>query len=114
MWQDGGMADDGHRADTVLYLPFPLCLNLAVSGVFLGCSFLSFFLFFSLDLGPLPFATKPPTPPSLACPFRCCSMRARAAVCERMIWGDLRLFYHSVFCIHIFANNALPHPLPTN
>jgi hypothetical protein len=46
MWQDGSMADDGHRADTVLYLPFPLCLNLAVSGVFLGCSFLSFFLFF--------------------------------------------------------------------
>ena len=45
MWQDGSMADDGRRADTVLYLPFPLCLNLAVSGVFLGCSFLSFFLF---------------------------------------------------------------------
>ena len=62
MWQGGSMADDGRRADTVLYLPFPLCLNLAVSGVFLGCSFLSFFLFFSFDLGPLPFATKPPTP----------------------------------------------------
>ena len=61
MWQDGSMADDGQRADTVMYLPFPLCLNLAVSGVFLGCSFLSFF-FFSFDLGPLPFATKPPTP----------------------------------------------------
>ena len=62
MWQDGSMADDGQGADTVLYLPFPLCLNLAVSGVFLGCSFRSFFPLFSFDLGPLPFATKPPTP----------------------------------------------------
>ena len=42
MWQDGSMADDARSADTVLYLLFPLCLNLAVSGVFLGCSFLSF------------------------------------------------------------------------
>ena len=46
MWQGGSMADDGRRADTVLYLPFPLCLNLAVSGVFLGCSFPSFFSLF--------------------------------------------------------------------
>ena len=45
MWQDGSMADDARSADTVLYLLFPLCLNLAVSGVFLGCSFLSVFFF---------------------------------------------------------------------
>ena len=62
MWQGGSMADDGRRADTVLYLPFPLCLNLAVSGVFLGCSFLSFF-FFSFDLGPPPLRYQTPHPP---------------------------------------------------
>ena len=81
MWQDGSMADDGQRADTVLYLFFPLCLNLAVSGVFLGCSFLSFFLFFSFDLGPLPFATKPPSPLS-GIPLRVLQ-HARACGCMR-------------------------------
>ena len=63
MWQGGSMADDGRRADTVLYLPFPLCLNLAVSGVFLGCSFLSFFSFFLLIWGPFPSLPNPPPPP---------------------------------------------------
>ena len=61
MWQDGSMADDGRRADTVLYLPFPLCLNLGCFGCLPGVFFPSFFSF-SFDLGPLPFATKPPTP----------------------------------------------------
>ena len=63
MWQDGSMADEGKRADTVLYLLFPLCLNLAVSGVFLGCSFRSFFLLFSFDLGPPPLRYQTPHPP---------------------------------------------------
>ena len=65
MWQDGSMADDGRRADTVLYLPFPLCLNLAVPGVFLGCSFLSFLFvsFFPFDLGPPPLRYQTPHPP---------------------------------------------------
>ena len=62
MWQDGSMADDGRRADTVLYLPFPLCLCLAVSGVFLGCFFPSFF-FFPFDLGPPPLRYQTPHPP---------------------------------------------------
>ena len=85
MWQGGSMADDGRRADTVLYLPFPLCLNLAVSGVFLGCSFLSFF-FFPFDLGPPPLRYQTPHPPLSGMPLPVLQ-HARACGCMRE--GDM-------------------------
>ena len=102
------MVVDAQRVNTVLYLLFSALWMwlFAVSGWGVP------FFLFSFDLWGL--ATKTAPPPSLAYPSLCGSTRARAAACERVIWGDLRLFYHSVLCIHIFANNALPHPLPTN
>ena len=57
MWQDGSMADDAQRADTVLYLLFFPLSECVCFGCLVGV-FLPFFFLFLWG----PFATKPPTP----------------------------------------------------